>query len=74
MPSCITKHNNRDNGYITKNKKEKLKDGLQNNNFPNIVKTFSISILKIEKEKIKKLNLYNFIFYNHARAFCVGDR
>ena len=35
LPSCITKHNNRNSDYITKNKKkEKLKDGLQNDNFP----------------------------------------
>ena len=39
MPSCITKHNNRNSDYITKNKKkEKLKDGLQNDNFPRYCK------------------------------------
>ena len=38
LPSCITKHNNRDSDYITKNKKkEKLKDGLQNDNFPQVL-------------------------------------
>ena len=74
MPSCITKHNNRDSDYITKNKKEKLKDGLQNDNFLNAVKAIFISISKGREGKIKKLNRCNFIFYNHARAFYVGDR
>ena len=75
MPSCIIKHNNRNSDYITKNKKkEKLKDGLQNDNFLNAVKATFILISKDREGKIKKLNLYNFIFYGHTRAFYVGDR
>ena len=34
---------------------------------PGIVKAISISFSKIKKGKIKKLNLYNFIFCSHAR-------
>mgnify|MGYP001142375117 CR=1 FL=1 len=34
---------------------------------PDIVKIISISFSKIKKGKIKKLNLYNFIFCSHAR-------
>ena len=41
---------------------------------PDVVKVISISFSKIKKGKIKKLNLYNFIFYSHTRAFYVGDR
>ena len=34
---------------------------------PGIVKVISISFSKIKKGKIKKFNLYNFIFCSHAR-------
>ena len=34
---------------------------------PDIVKVISILFSKIKKGKIKKLNLYNFIFYSDAR-------
>lgn len=68
MPSCIIKHNNRNSDYITKNKKkEKLKDGLQNDIFPRYCEGNLYLIFKDKEGKIKKLNLYNFIFCSHAR-------